>query len=208
MRRAILALVVTAVAACQPRDADAPTAPVDNPAQDVPPATAPGAPAQTSASPPVDGAGRLGAGCLDFRGFGEAAFGAEADALRKAWGEALEGQPQEPGGCHYLVPAGGPEVFRFGFMIEGGRFVRVDVDTADVTAPGGGRVGMPRTELLRLYPDAEAQPHKYVDGGQYLRIRDPQGGAGVLLFETDAQGRVTRWRLGVPPQIDYVEGCS
>ena len=208
MRRAILALVVTAVAACQPRDADAPTAPVDNPAQDVPPATAPRRPTTSAAAPRVDEAGLPAAGAIGFGGFGPAAFGADPEALRMAWGKELEGQPQEPGGCHYLVPAGGPEVFRFGFMIEGGRFVRVDVDTADVTASGGGRVGMPRTELLRLYPEAEAQPHKYVDGGQYLRIRDPQGGAGVLLFETDAQGRVTRWRLGVPPQIDYVEGCS
>jgi len=29
-----------------------------------------------------------------------------------------------------------------------------------------------------------------------------------LLFETDAAGKITRWRVGVPPQIDYVEGCS
>jgi hypothetical protein len=30
----------------------------------------------------------------------------------------------------------------------------------------------------------------------------------VLLFATDADGRVNEWRIGVPPQVDYVEGCS
>jgi hypothetical protein len=28
------------------------------------------------------------------------------------------------------------------------------------------------------------------------------------VFETDAGGTVTEWRAGVPPQVDYVEGCS
>ena len=31
---------------------------------------------------------------------------------------------------------------------------------------------------------------------------------GVLLFETNAEGNVASWRIGVPPQVDYVEGCS
>ena len=37
------------------------------------------------------------------------------------------------------------------------------------------------------------------------------GGNGVLLFETDGKGdddKVTAWRIGVPSQVDYVEGCS
>ena len=33
-------------------------------------------------------------------------------------------------------------------------------------------------------------------------------GEGALVFETDTQGRVTHWRAGVPPQVDYVEGCG
>jgi hypothetical protein len=30
----------------------------------------------------------------------------------------------------------------------------------------------------------------------------------TLVFEIDADGRVTAWRAGLPPQVDYVEGCS
>ena len=34
------------------------------------------------------------------------------------------------------------------------------------------------------------------------------GGNGKLVFETDAAGKVSAWRAGVEPQVDYVEGCS
>lgn len=54
----------------------------------------------------------------------------------------------------------------------------------------------------------EERPHKYVEDGKYLRLRDEAGDDGVLLFATDGHGKVTEWRIGVPPQVDYVEGCS
>jgi hypothetical protein len=85
----------------------------------------------------------------------------------------------------------------------------MDVDSPDIEAPGGGRVGMQARDIQRLYAGhVQAQPHKYVEGGQYLRIPNPDGGSGVVLFETDASGLVTGWRIGEPPQVDYVEGCS
>ncbi|TQC57293.1 lectin, partial [Pantoea dispersa] len=34
------------------------------------------------------------------------------------------------------------------------------------------------------------------------------GQSGVLVFETDAAGKVVAWRVGLPPQVDYVEGCG
>jgi hypothetical protein len=95
----------------------------------------------------------------------------------------------------------------FAFMFDGGRFVRYDVGTAKEVAPGGGKVGMDEARIRALYAHVDAQPHKYVSGASYLRIAAPHGD-GVLVFETDAQGRITRWRVGVPPQIDYVEGCG
>ena len=29
-----------------------------------------------------------------------------------------------------------------------------------------------------------------------------------LVFEVDAAGKVTSWRVGLSPQVEYVEGCS
>ena len=44
-------------------------------------------------------------------------------------------------------------------------------------------------------------------GASYLRVPLPDG-QGALVFETDAEGKVVRWRAGLPPQIDYLEGCG
>lgn len=150
-------------------------------------------------------------GAIGFHGFGPAAFGADQEAVRMAWGRELgDAVPSEPGGCHYLRPQPVPDDGgRIAFMIDGDRFVRVEVTAPDIEAPGGGRVGMSVADIHARYGDAvEERQHKYVDDGRYLRIADPGGGDGVLLFETGADGRVGEWRIGLPPQVDWVEGCS
>jgi hypothetical protein len=150
------------------------------------------------------------AGAITFEGFGPATFGADQEQVRIAWGRDLEAAPPEPATCYYLMPQPPPPGgYRIAFMIEGGRFSRIDVRADDIVAPGGGRAGMNAVEIEALYPGrVETRPHKYVEGGKYLRIPDETSGEGVLLFATDAQGRVSEWRIGVPPQVDYVEGCS
>ena len=129
--------------------------------------------------------------------------------MRQAWGKDLQGAPSEPNGCYYLFPeprsAGG---YRLAFLLEGAKFSRLDVRVPDIAAPGGGRVGMDKAEVHRLYPAITEQKHKYVDGGLNLRGMDPNGGQGVIVFEVDPAGKVIAWRVGVPPQVDYVEGCS
>ena len=94
-----------------------------------------------------------------------------------------------------------------GFMFEGGKFVRVDVDTDNLVAPGGLVVGMTAADVLAAFPDAEQQPHKYTDG-KYLVVKPADGGEGRLVFEVDEDGRITEWRIGLEPQVHYVEGCS
>lgn len=184
-------------------DADAAT---DQPGDDVPPATAP-----PGTLPP-----RLQQGdqaLARWDGYGDVRLGMSADEVRAHWGGRLAGGPDEsPGGgadgCYYLRPVWAVDERSFGFMIESGKLARYESHNAKELAPGGGRVGMSAAQIQRLYPDhLEVQPHKYEDGARYLRITQP-GQAGVLLFETDPQGIVTRWRVGLPPAVDYVEGCS
>lgn len=150
-------------------------------------------------------------GVITFAGFGPAPFGVNEEQVRMAWGRDLgDMRPEQPGGCYYLIPQPRSDTgYRIGFMFEGDRFVRIDIDAVDIEAPGGGKVGMSAQDIQRLYGERVAtQNHKYVEGGQYLRVADAGDSNGVLLFETDAGGRVSGWRIGVPPQIDYVEGCS
>ena len=214
---AVLATTIAVLCACsaqrdaadtpsQAADAATPAAdaPLDQPPHDVPPATA---------SEEAIGSLRVGApaaGTITVAGFGPADFGATAEAVRQAWGGDLgDAQPSEPGGCYYLMPQPvGTAGFRTAFMVEGDRFARIDVRDGSVVAPGGAKVGMGADEVRALYPKVEEQPHKYDPAGKVLRVTDPGGGNGVLVLELDKDGRVDAWRIGVPPQVDYVEGCS
>lgn len=208
---AVLSLVLAACERDAPPDAPAPAAstpavtagatpPGDQPDAYIPPANAMG----TNVPEVVDGV-------VTFQGFGPAAFGSDAEQVRMAWGNDLgDASPSEPGGCYYLTPPQmGTTDYAIGFMIEGDKFSRIDVGNDGYTAPGGGKVGMARAEIERLYAGrVEASPHKYVEGAHTLRVTDTGGGTSALVFETDAGGTVTGWRIGVPPQVDYVERCG
>lgn len=181
----------------------------EKPAPNEDPTAASGNAAESQASSSAPGS-MPAAGAITFEGFGPASFGADQEQVRIAWGRDLGQLPPDPEGCYYLMPRPMPPGgYRIAFMIEGGRFSRMDVRASDIVAPGGGRTGMSAGEIEALYPGRiEERPHKYIEDGQYLRIRDESGGNGVLLFATDGDGNVTEWRIGVPPQVDYVEGCS
>lgn len=147
------------------------------------------------------------AGEARLDGYGPLRFGMTADEARKAWTGGLQGDEIRADNCAWLHAAGtaaGPFL-----MFEQGRFVRYDLRGANATAPGGGRVGMTAEEIRRLYDGRVTEsPHHYVEGGRYLRIADPASTTRALLFEVDAAGRVTQWRVGQAPQVDYVEGCG
>lgn len=201
-------LLLIPLAACQRPAPDATAAPPPSAAvTGAPPAPAasvalPAAPA--SVAPPQAGPVPL----ARYDGYGDLRFGMTAAEATQAWGGELKALPDAREPCHYLTPKWVKVPADFALMIENERFVRYDVGTDRETAPGGGRVGMTAAEMAQRYPGIEQRPHKYVEGGQVLRAKDPAGGNGVLVFETDKAGTVTAWRAGVPPQVDYVEGCS
>jgi hypothetical protein len=202
----LAAVLVLALSACK-REAPVETTPVaddappatDQSAQEPPPADVPMTPAESSTPVATD---------ARFDGYGDMRFGMTADEAKQAWGGELKGIPAEGEGCYHLSPKWVKAPAEFAFMIEGGKFVRYSTESDKYVAPGGGKRGMGAAEIRKLYPGAEERPHKYVEGGKNLRIKDSGGGNGVLVFETDADGKVSSWRVGVPPQVDYVEGCS
>ena len=178
-----------------------------------PPANAP-ASATTAAGQPVAASSatspeaQAAATLARYDGYGDLRFGMDQKAFAEAWQGELKHLGSPGDACFYQTPKWVKTPSHFAFMFEGGRFVRYDVGTARETAPGGGRVGMDTAQVRALYGARVSEgPHKYVPGARILRVTAPQG-AGVLVFETDAQGRVTRWRAGMPPQVDYVEGCG
>lgn len=203
-----LAALSIALAACGDRApaaaGDAATPPVaDQP--DVPPATAPTPPVADPVEPATPPA--AGASAARYIGYGDMRFGMSAEETKTAWGGELNGAPGAGETCYHLSPKWVSTPAEFAFMIENDKFVRYSSESAKHPAPGDGKVGMSADEIKTLYPGRVVeQPHKYSDG-KYLRIKDTES-SNALIFETDASGKVTEWRVGVPPQVDYVEGCS
>ncbi|MFA1260473.1 lectin [Xanthomonas axonopodis pv. fascicularis] len=202
---ALLVLTACNRADQSPAPASADHAPVaaadDQPAATVPPATAPAGtfPPHTQPDP---------AALARMDGNGDLRFGMDASQARAAWGGDLRGEAATDDGCYLLRPQWTSDARRFGFMFEGGQLVRFQTSEPKETAPGGGKVGMNLAQLRALYPDGlTEQPHKYIPGALTLRL---PGAATqtALVFETDADGKVASWRVGKPPQVDYVEGCG
>ncbi|WP_334179292.1 lectin [Pseudoxanthomonas sp.] len=201
-----IVMVVTLLSACQrdgapaPADAEPQTTATSTPMAE---AAVPAPAVDDTAAPagPVSQA--------SFLGYGDMKLGSTVDEARAAWGGELNGAPMEGTTCHYLWPKWITRPSDFAFMMEEGKFVRYDVGIDKETAPGGGKVGMSVDELQKLYGGAlKATPHKYTQGGQYLSMDAGDVAPTRLVFEADADGKVTAWRVGLSPQVDYVEGCS
>lgn len=190
--------LLAALAACD----RTPAPPATPPAPEVP--AAPAAPPSAEATP----AAAAASGKADWQGYSAAQLGIDVEQLRTVWEGELQGDAAADGACYYLQPAGQGKD-GVALMIEGNRFIRYDLRGGDEPAPGGGKVGMDLAQLQALYPKAEApQPHKYVEGGKVLRVPAGDGSAGWLVFELGADGKASSWRVGLLPQVDYVEGCG
>lgn len=160
-------------------------------------------------APPTSGP--ADAGPARMNGYGDLDFGMTAEEAKAAWTQGkLDGAvPDDAASCFHLNPAGQPTPSHLAFMFENDLFVRYSASNDAMAAPGGGKRGMTEAELQALYGNAlKATPHKYVQGGKYLAIDATGTAPSKLVFATDADGKVTEWRVGVTPQVDYVEGCS
>lgn len=181
---------------------DTPTPPATTPPPSLP------EPGESSDVPPAgtpDGSDAQ----ASFSGYGDVKFGTAAADMEQAWGgELREVGKGDNDTCYYMTPTWVATPADFNFMIGDGKFARFGTESAKFVAPGGGRIGMGQAEIEKLYPGRiDVQPHEYSDG-KYLRIKDAGGSKAVLIFETDENGVVEEFRVGVPPQVDYVEGCS
>ena len=200
-----LVMAVTLLSACQRDPAAAPATEPQTTATATPMAEAPApTPAADDTAAPAGPVSQA-----SFLGYGDMKLGSTVDEARAAWGGELNGAPMEGTTCHYLWPKWISRPADFAFMMEDGRFVRYDVGTDKETAPGGGKVGMSVEELQKLYGGAlKGAPHKYTQGGQYLSMDAGDVAPTRLVVERDAAGKVTSWRVGLSPQVEYVEGCS
>lgn len=199
---ALLAIGLLAASGCSERDAAA------VPATGVQPVLMPATPLAAETLP---AAVKNDSAVINFEGFGPAKFGGDEEQVRMSWGRPLQAStPAAGASCYQLFMDPMPEAGKgIVFLFEDGKFARYDVDMPQFTAPGDFGVGARAEDILAKFAGRiEVQAHKYVEGGRNLIVSPADGGAARLLFEVNADGVVSAWRIGVPPQIHYVEGCG
>jgi hypothetical protein len=150
---------------------------------------------------------------LTMAGLGAVRIGMTPPAAEAALGTELSPMTVgEEAACWQTRRADGedPQVF---YMVENGKITRIDIEdttgdtpTAIKTDKGIG-IGADEADVMAAYgPTTKVMPHKYDEHGHYLVVESPDGGS-ALLFET-SNGKITTFRAGVHPSVDYVEGCS
>jgi hypothetical protein len=146
---------------------------------------------------------------LTDRGLGPVRLGMSLEAAGKALGRRLK----VDGGadCAVARRADGRDG-DVTYMAEKDVITRIDVGRAKagarasaVTAAGVG-LGASEAQVRGAYgPRLKIEPHPYDEKGHYLRVEDPGKQRGII-FET-SRGRVTSFRAGLYPALDYKEGC-
>ncbi|HEY9608372.1 hypothetical protein [Allocoleopsis sp.] len=112
-------------------------------------------------------------------------------------------------GCSYIRPQGNN--YDFLIMVTNNRIARIDVrGNSRITTISGARIGDMESKIKSLYPgQITVTPHKYQPKGHYLIFipKDRNEANYRIIFETDGT-RVTSFRGGKRPEVEWVEGCS
>lgn len=189
--------------------------PADTVTADAPPAAAAQAsPADASANnlplkkPSATDATMPGATIAPIATVGAAGFGVLHFGMSRSAAESVAGGPfaglTQAGACQQVRSPGQPDI---AFVFNDDKLQRIDVRTPGVMAEGGGRIGMQVDEIRTLYAGhLTEQARKVVPPGQDLKVVGKDG-AGII-FQTDANGRVSAFHAGVAPALDAGEGCS
>ncbi len=183
--RLLPALLLLFVAACSPTEERPPSKEAPPPTMD----TAPAVPQTVEWK-------------VTYTGVGPIRVGMTVAQAREALNGALVIKDSSTA-CYYARLGKGPE--DVSLMITNGQIARVDIIGDSIATEAGARVGDTEDRIKTLYAGrVEVQPHKYTNG-HYLVVK-PDAGESRLIFETDGS-KVTLYRAGKLPEVEWVEGC-
>ena len=197
--QAITATLVFAAGGCTAQDRSGSDAPKTDKAIAAKPSPDPSVPAAGSSGWTMRADG--------VRGVHSVRVGMTSNEARASLGLTSASAPYAPGSCEYLDAATLP--VKLYFMTESDTLVRIDVRDSTVATTEGARIGDTEARIKSLYGSGvRVEPHKYTGPrGHYLIVTPPGDVVHLIVFETDGD-RVTTYRVGRKPAVQYVEGCG
>ena len=169
----------------------------------VPPSETPAlTPAPDTSAPAEPKAGRWQ---VTAAGIGDVKAGMSVAEANAALGGALA-VPAKLQECDYVRPKTTPK--NLAFMVEKNEISRVEVQPgSDISTAAGAKIGDTEDKIKSLYAGRiEVRPAKY-GSGHTLVVTPRNEGNNRIVFETDGN-KVTRYRSGRLPSVEYVEGCG
>ena len=169
----------------------------------VPPGKTPApAPAPEPSTPAEPKAGQWR---VTAAGIGDVKAGMSVEEANVVLGGALL-VPAKLQECDYVRPKTKPE--HLAFMVEKNEISRVEVqEGSDIVTVAGARIGDSEDKIKTLYPgQVEVRPAKY-GTGHTLVVTPKSAGNNRIVFETTGK-KVTKYRSGRLPAVEYVEGCG
>lgn len=168
-------------------------------------ASAPSGASASAGAPASSGARRTLV--VSAESYGPVRFGQPLAEVASALGESLKAGYKDFERCDYVRPKGLPA--GASLMVIDDSVMRVDVDSRGIPTAEGARVGDTEGSVLDRYKGrVTVQPHKYTGPqGHYLVVAVPGDTMHALIFETDGK-RVTNYRAGRRPAVEFVEGCA
>jgi len=146
---------------------------------------------------------------LSLRGIGPIKIGMTLQDAQSTLGKSLaqDNEQADTGTCSYFVPQDGPK--GVSFMVINRKIVRIDISTKRIKTMSGAQIGDTESKVLSLYRGhIEIQAHRYNPNGHYLVFHpsDQKDQEYGMVFETNGS-KVTTFRSGRHPEVDYVEHC-
>jgi len=140
-------------------------------------------------------------------GLGKVKIGATATEVASALGEPLPPPKVAEVSCRYMRPATLPP--GVGILLVNDSVARIDIDSAGIQTSEGAGVGEDETRVVEIYRErVTVTPHKYTGpAGHYLTVSPAGDTLRRIIFETDGH-RITKYRVGRRPAVEWVEGCS
>jgi hypothetical protein len=146
---------------------------------------------------------------LDIDGLGPIKIGMKVKDAEKASGIKIKVENDlGNASCMYAHPAKGYD--GLSFMISNGRIARIDfADKATNKTAAGAHIGMAEAEVKRLYPKPMKITSEHYGDDFYLTVAGADLKQKKLryVFVTE-NGKVSEFRSGREPEVEYTEGCD